>query len=70
MADEQHKPHESDAEADRQRETGDAPRDSRRWGRVLTAKDAGWVSPTTFVLPLTFVPIDPPRPLPKRRRRP
>lgn len=36
-------------------------------GRVITANDAGWVSATGFVAPLTFVPIDPPRPLNRRR---
>ena len=37
----------------------------RRKGRVITAKDAGWVTPTAFVLPLKFVPVDPPRPIKK-----
>lgn len=36
-------------------------------GRVITVKDAGWVTPSMFVAPLTFVPIDPPRPLNRRR---
>lgn len=35
-------------------------------GRVITANDVGWVSATGFVAPLTFVPIDPPRPLNRR----
>jgi hypothetical protein len=38
-------------------------------GHRITAKDAGWRSPTLFVAPLKFIPIDPPEPLPKRRRR-
>lgn len=37
-------------------------------GRIITAKDAGWITPTLFVAPVTLVPIDPPRPLKKRRR--
>ena len=44
------------------------PQDERRRrGRVITAKDAGWISPTAFVAPITMVPIDPPRPLNRRR---
>jgi hypothetical protein len=38
-----------------------------RRGRLITAKDAGWISPTAFVAPITLVPIDPPRPLNRRR---
>lgn len=37
-------------------------------GHIITAKDAGWITPTAFVLPVKLVPIDPPRPLKKRRR--
>ena len=45
---------------------GDAPQgERRRRGRVITAKDAGWISPTAFVAPLTLIPIDPPRPIKK-----
>lgn len=39
----------------------------RRRGRVITAKDAGWISPTAFVAPITMVPIDPPRPFHRDR---
>lgn len=35
----------------------------RRKGRIITAKDAGWISPTAFVAPITLVPIDPPTPI-------
>lgn len=38
--------------------------------RIITAKDVGWVTPTGFVAPVTLVPIDPPRPIKKRPRRP
>jgi hypothetical protein len=41
----------------------------RRGKRRITAKDAGWITPTAFVAPLTFVPVDPPRPIKKRRHR-
>ena len=34
--------------------------------RMITAKDAGWITPTAFVAPVTMVPIDPPRPLKKK----
>lgn len=44
-----------------------AQSDATNIGRVITADDAGWVSATGFVTPLTFVPIDPPRPLNRRR---
>lgn len=44
----------------------ESPREVRRRGRIITAQDAGWISPTTFVAPLTFVPVDPPRPLNRR----
>lgn len=43
----------------------ESSREVRRRGRVITAKDAGWISPTAFVAPLTFVPVDPPRPIKK-----
>ncbi|HET6881431.1 MAG TPA: hypothetical protein VFI31_14810 [Pirellulales bacterium] len=48
---------------------GDASGEPTPRVRIITAKDAGWVSATGFVAPLTFVPVDPPRPLKKRRRR-
>lgn len=35
--------------------------EARRKGRVITAADAGWITPTAFVLPVKFVPVDPPR---------
>lgn len=38
----------------------------RRKGRVITAKDAGWITPTAFVLPVKFVPVDPPRRIKKK----
>lgn len=37
----------------------------RRRGRLITANDAGWITPTAFVAPLTFVSVDPPRPIKK-----
>lgn len=40
----------------------------RRKVRMITAKDAGWITPTAFVLPLKLVPVDPPRPIKRRRR--
>lgn len=46
------------------KEKDDAP---KRTVRMITAKDAGWISPTAFVAPITLVPIDPPRPLNRRR---
>ena len=58
-------------------EPGGAPKESapesqaggeaKRKTRTITAKDAGWISPTAFVAPITLVPIDPPRPLNRRR---
>lgn len=36
---------------------------------LLTAKDAGWRSPTLFVLPMTLEPIDPPEPSNRKGRR-
>lgn len=39
--------------------------DAERREHIITAKDAGWITPTAFVLPLTFVPVDPPRPIKK-----
>lgn len=39
----------------------------KRRGCLITAKDAGWITPTAFVAPITFVPIDPPRPIKRRR---
>lgn len=41
--------------------------DTKRKTRRITAKDAGWITPTAFVAPITMVPIDPPRPLNRRR---
>ena len=35
-------------------------------GRRITAADAGWISPTQLVAPVTFVPLDPPQPQPKK----
>lgn len=35
--------------------------------RMITAKDAGWITPTAFVLPLKLLPVDPPRPIKRRR---
>lgn len=45
---------------------GAAQEKTRRRGRIITAKDAGWITPTAFVLPLKLVPVDPPRPIKKR----
>ncbi|HEX7379105.1 MAG TPA: hypothetical protein VF278_18425 [Pirellulales bacterium] len=57
---------------DKAREAAETPTEGnvpqgerRRRGRVITAKDAGWISPTAFVAPITLVPIDPPRPIKK-----
>jgi hypothetical protein len=69
MAKKQRKPAKPNAEKQKQAEAGDVQREVQRLGRILTSKDAGWLSTTRVVIPLTFVPIDPPRPLPKRRRR-
>ncbi len=41
-------------------------RELRHGVRMITAKDAGWITPTAFVAPITMVPIDPPRPLKKK----
>jgi hypothetical protein len=38
---------------------------ARRRGRLITPNDAGWITPTAFVAPLTFVSVDPPRPIKK-----
>lgn len=40
---------------------------SAKRGHVLTAKDAGWLSPGIFVAPARFVTLDPP--VPKNRRQ-
>lgn len=32
-----------------------------RHEHIITAADAGWITPTAFVLPVKFVPVDPPR---------
>lgn len=42
-----------------------SPSGTTREIRMITAKDAGWITPTAFVLPLSFVPVDPPRPIKK-----
>ncbi|HVA51579.1 MAG TPA: hypothetical protein VNH11_34880 [Pirellulales bacterium] len=44
----------------------EAQGERRRKGRVITAKDAGWVTPTAFVLPIKLVPVDPPRLIKKK----
>ena len=69
MAKKKRKAGQPNSEAAKQPQPCDVPPETRRRERILTAKDAGWLSPTRVVIPLTFVPIDPPRPLPKRRRR-
>lgn len=47
-----------------------APLDeTKRTVRMITAKDAGWITPTAFVLPLKLMPVDPPRPIKKRPRQ-
>lgn len=42
---------------------------NRESEHVITAKDAGWRSKSLYVLPMTFVPVDPPEPVPKDRPR-
>lgn len=37
-------------------------------GRTITTKDAGWITPTAFVAPISLIPLDPPRPIKKRRK--
>jgi hypothetical protein len=51
-------PKKSAQNAERREKTG-------RRGRIITAKDAGWITPTAFVLPLKLLPVDPPRPIKK-----
>lgn len=47
-------------------EGAEAQGEPRRKGRVITAKDAGWVTPTAFVLPIKLVSVDPPRLIKKK----
>lgn len=48
----------------KQRAEGHEPQHEGKPGvRMITAKDAGWITPTAFVLPLKLVPVDPPRPI-------
>lgn len=59
---------------EKQENASDVPKESpqdndgspQRKVRMITSKDAGWISPTAFVAPITLVPIDPPRPLNRR----
>ena len=69
MAKKKNNPPESQPQSETSDKHGDTAGDHPILGHRLTARDAGWRSPTTFVAPLTFTPIDPPEPLPKRRRR-
>jgi hypothetical protein len=55
----------NDAPDETAQRTG-AQGEPRRRGRVITAKDAGWVTPTAFVLPIKLVPVDPPRLIKKK----
>lgn len=41
-------------------------REAKSTVRMITAKDAGWITPTAFVLPIKLVPVDPPRPIKKK----
>jgi hypothetical protein len=46
---------------------GDEPqREAESTVRMITAEDAGWITPTAFVLPIKLVPVDPPRLIKKR----
>lgn len=49
--------------------TNSKSRVSKGVARPLTAEDAGWRSPTLFVLPMTLVPIDPPEPSERKKRK-
>lgn len=55
----------SDAVPENSAEGTEAQGKRKRRGRVITAKDAGWITPTCFVLPLKLIPVDPPRPIKK-----
>lgn len=45
---------------------GEPRREAKSTVRMITAKDAGWITPTAFVLPIKLVPVDPPRLIKKR----
>lgn len=60
MSENSDKPDDSDPEDDNSPSEGN--RNRRPRGRILTAKDAGWMRPGLFVAPVKFVPIDPPEP--------
>ena len=42
---------------------GESQSEVKRGVRMITANDAGWITPTAFVAPLRFVTVDPPRPI-------
>ncbi len=44
-------------------------RKPRRTERVITAKDAGWLSPSVFVLPMELEVVDPPEPIKLKKKR-
>lgn len=60
------KPKKSEGKKDRASARGPVE-DIQFVGRRITAKDAGYLSPTKLVLPLKFPPFEPPRPRPKKR---
>ena len=60
---------EAEGAAKRAEQVREPASEVRRGKRRITVKDAGWITPTAFVAPLTFVPVDPPRPIKKRRHR-
>lgn len=67
MAKKQKKPNEAGGAANGSLPDSKPLAEVRRKVRMITAKDAGWITPTAFVAPVTLVPIDPPRPIKKRR---
>jgi hypothetical protein len=60
---------EAEGAAKRAEHVSEPATEVRHGKRRITATDAGWITPTAFVAPLTFVPVDPPRPIKKRRHR-
>jgi len=65
MAKKQKKPNETGGKAKIPTPNGQTDGKAKRTVRMITAKDAGWITPTCFVLPLKLIPVDPPRPIKK-----